>query len=318
MNKSLSASVVMPTYNGQENIIEQLETIRLQTYPIKEVLMCDDGSTDDTVSIVKQYIIDNGLSNWKILENTKNLGWRLNFFNLLNMATGDIIFTSDQDDIWYEDKVERMIDMFQNQDVNVLVSDYDELIEPGGVSYPCSERVIKNVDRNSKIQFTKRNVFLNRPGWVYALRSSFLSEINLYREQAIVPVHDITMWSTAVLTGSLYYLNEATGKWRKHGKSAIRGENAFDEKKGRLGIRLGKLKRLKEIAQSNVCYLNRTKKTIADKEKKIITLQNLINEYDKRIEIIEKASLLKLIANLTSYTEIHPVLADAIFIIKNK
>jgi len=318
MNEKLSVSVVMPTYNGEKNIIEQLETIRLQTYPIKEVIMNDDGSTDNTVSIVKKYIEDNNLVNWKIIENEKNFGWRINFFRLLDMAHGDIIFTSDQDDIWYINKLERMSSIFQNPDVNVLVSDYDELVEPGGVSYPCSERIIKNVDSRGNVHFTKKNVYLNRPGWVYGLRRSFLPEVNLYKENAIVPVHDITMWSTSVLSDSLYYINEATGKWRKHGKSAIRGENAVDETKGCFDIRLSKLRRLKEVTQSDINYLNKTKKTIRNKKNKLETLQKLINEYDKRIEIIEKASISKLITNLFSYTAIHPVLADILFLIKNR
>ncbi|MDT2670806.1 glycosyltransferase [Enterococcus dongliensis] len=318
MREKLSVSVVMPTYNGEKNIVEQLESIRLQTYPIKELIMSDDGSSDDTVSIVKQYIIDNNLTHWRIMENEHNLGWRVNFFNLLDMASGTLIFTSDQDDIWYKDKIEKMVTVFKNTNVNVLVSDYDELIEPGGVSYPCSKRMIKNVDNNKRIHFTKKNIYLNRPGWVYGIRSNFLSEINVYKENAIIPVHDITMWSVAVLTDSLYYLNESTGKWRKHGKSAIRNENAVDEKKGRIGIRLGKLNRLKEVTQSDLNYLNKTEIPINDKKNKIVTLQNLINEYTKRIKIIEKMSLMKLMANLTSYTAVHPVIADAVFIIKNK
>ncbi len=308
----------MPTFNGEKNIIEQLETLRLQSYPIKEVIIRDDGSTDNTVQIVKKFISDNNLSNWEIIENNENVGWRNNFFNLLNMASGDIIFTSDQDDIWYHDKIERMISMFETNEVNVLVSDYDELIELGGVSYPCSERVIRNVQTNRQVQFTKKNVYLNRPGWVYALRKDFLPEINLYKDNAITAVHDITMWSTAVLSDSLFYLDEATGKWRKHGESAIRGENLIDQKKSRIGIRLGKLRRLKEITQSNINYLNKTEYLINDRKKKLSVLQSLLQEYNKRIEIIEKTSMFKLISSLSSYTAIHPILADARFIIKNK
>ena len=318
MNKQPEVSIVMPTYNGEQNILEQLETLRTQSYPVKEVIMSDDGSTDNTVKIVKKYIEEYDLYNWHILENETNLGWRINFFNLLNMANGDIIFTSDQDDVWYENKIAQMVKVFNNPQVNVLVSDYDELIEPGGVSFPCSQRVIKNVDSEGKIQFSKKNVFLDRPGWVYALRKSFLPEINLYKEHAIVPVHDITMWSTAVLTDSLYHLDVSTGKWRKHGDSAIRNENVVDLKKGRYGIRLGKLNRLHEITQSNISYLSKTNFVVNNKKKKLEVLQQLLIEYEARREIVEAASITKLLANLSSYTALHPILADTVFLIKNK
>ena len=54
-----------------------------------------------------------------------------NFFNLLNAATKEIVFTCDQDDIWDASKIEVMCEAFANTDVKVLVSDYTELVEPG-------------------------------------------------------------------------------------------------------------------------------------------------------------------------------------------
>ena len=63
MNKQPEVSIVMPTYNGEQNILEQLETLRTQSYPVKEVIMSDDGSTDNTVKIVKKYIEEYDLYN---------------------------------------------------------------------------------------------------------------------------------------------------------------------------------------------------------------------------------------------------------------
>ena len=72
----LNTSVVMTTFNGAKYIFEQLESIRGQTLCVDEVLIFDDGSTDQTVQIINDYIQSNGLENWTIKINDQNLGWK--------------------------------------------------------------------------------------------------------------------------------------------------------------------------------------------------------------------------------------------------
>ena len=125
MYEQLSTSVVMATYNGEKNILEQLDSLLSQTKKINEVLICDDCSTDNTVDIISSFIEKNNLSStWHLKINEKNLGWRKNFFHLLNLASQDIIFTCDQDDIWHETKIEEMSSLFRNKKIQVLVTDY--------------------------------------------------------------------------------------------------------------------------------------------------------------------------------------------------
>jgi len=92
-------SVVMATYNGEKYIFNQLESLRMQNYSIDEVIICDDCSTDKTLGIIQKYILTNSLTTWSVEQNTKNLGWKQTFWNLLHEAHYDFIFLSDQDDI---------------------------------------------------------------------------------------------------------------------------------------------------------------------------------------------------------------------------
>ena len=63
----MTVSVVMATYNGAEFIVEQLDTIREQSRPVDELIICDDGSTDKTVEIAQAYISEHGLKEkWRI------------------------------------------------------------------------------------------------------------------------------------------------------------------------------------------------------------------------------------------------------------
>lgn len=99
-----SVSIVMCTYNGAKYIREQLDSIINQTYPIFEIIIQDDCSTDETVEIIRKYAENH--SNVHLFQNEKSLGINRNFFSAMNRAKGDYIAISDQDDIWVTDKIE--------------------------------------------------------------------------------------------------------------------------------------------------------------------------------------------------------------------
>jgi glycosyltransferase involved in cell wall biosynthesis len=112
----MKVSVVMTTYNGSRFIRKQLDSIRDQTKQPDEVIIADDLSTDCTYEMVKEYIEENNLRNWKIYQNDTNLGVHANFFSAMGKTTGNLIFFSDQDDIWEKAKIEEMTDIISRQD----------------------------------------------------------------------------------------------------------------------------------------------------------------------------------------------------------
>lgn len=110
-------SVCVATYNGASFIEEQLTSILNQLGEYDEVIVSDAGSTDNTCEIVnsigdkriKQIFCHKkciGVKN-QVFAKMDNI--RYNFENALKMAKGDIIFLADQDDIWFPNKVEKMV-----------------------------------------------------------------------------------------------------------------------------------------------------------------------------------------------------------------
>ncbi|MEG1860333.1 MAG: glycosyltransferase [Bacteroidaceae bacterium] len=91
-------SVVCCTYNGAAFLAEQLDSILAQTYPPFEVIVQDDGSTDDTLAILKDYA--QRFPSIHLYNNVSKQGINANFFSAMQRATGDFIAISDQDDIW--------------------------------------------------------------------------------------------------------------------------------------------------------------------------------------------------------------------------
>ena len=120
-NHSLSASVAMCTYNGERFLSEQLHSFAAQTVLPDELVVCDDGSTDGTLEILEDFRRTAPFP-VRIYRNEKNLGYVKNFEKAALLCGGDIIFFSDQDDIWLPEKVEKSLAVFGTEpDVGLLL-----------------------------------------------------------------------------------------------------------------------------------------------------------------------------------------------------
>lgn len=100
-------SIVMATYNGAKYIAEQLDSIILQSVKPDEMIIVDDGSTDETISILERYSYN---YSWiKVFKNNKNLGVVKTFERAISLTKCDLIFFADQDDVWFKNKIEGLI-----------------------------------------------------------------------------------------------------------------------------------------------------------------------------------------------------------------
>lgn len=109
----------MATYNGDKYVREQIDSILLQLKENDELIISDDGSSDQTLKIIKSYQ-DTRI---KILINeTSKHGFVGNFENALNHSTGDIIFFSDQDDIWFSNKISKSIELIKSNNFDIFIN----------------------------------------------------------------------------------------------------------------------------------------------------------------------------------------------------
>lgn len=108
-----TVSIVLATYNGAIYIEKQLESYFSQTVLANEIVIYDDGSTDDTVSIIEKYK-DKYPEVIKFSVNNSNIGTKKTIEKAILDAQGDIIFLSDQDDIWLPDKIEKIVRKFND------------------------------------------------------------------------------------------------------------------------------------------------------------------------------------------------------------
>lgn len=214
----MKVSIVLTTYNGEEYLYDQMESIYHQTYSIDEVIVCDDGSTDKTVNIVEAFIEQKNLSKtWKLHRNEKNLGYADNFFQGMNLSSGKYVFFSDQDDIWMPEKVEEMVKvMDENLGIQLLSCEYEV--------YTCTEdapvlsdKILKQMKNDSsveKLSLNKKTIFIGSEGCTMCVRQSFFEEIKPFWFSGWA--HDEYIWKLSLCKNGCYLYHRNLMKRRLH------------------------------------------------------------------------------------------------------
>ena len=154
MNREYFVSVAIATFNGQKYIKEQLESILKQLSENDEIIVSDDGSTDNTIEIVKA-LKDKRI---KVYSGPKR-GVKQNFANAIEKCHGKYVFLCDQDDIWLDNKVRIVLDTFEKEkctcvvhDAQVFDSDKNEVIIESFYRFRNSKPgIVKNIIKNSYI-----------------------------------------------------------------------------------------------------------------------------------------------------------------------
>ena len=120
---SLRISIAMATYNGAKYLQEQLDSFVYQTRQPDELIITDDGSTDTTQKIIENFAKTSPFE-VRYFRNDKNLGYAGNFNAALMQTTGDLVFMSDQDDVWFPEKIANIEDLaVRHSDKLVFMND---------------------------------------------------------------------------------------------------------------------------------------------------------------------------------------------------
>lgn len=255
----MKVSVLMSTYNGEKYIFEQLESIRFQTFSPDEVIIRDDGSSDKTLGIIENYIYKNELDHWHFFVNEQNIGWKRNFYKLIDDCDADLIFLADQDDIWNKSKLEMMISAFDNKNINVLACGYDEKATGLDINYQCRKTTcVKKTDFSSKF------MWVNYPGCAYCFRKAYFNSIKKWWKDYLP--HDAFIFRNALLDGSFYTMNTNLIIHRVHANNAGTPKN-FTQPKDDLNYYFNVLNLLKQRVNEDKSISIEKKKILLQAEK---------------------------------------------------
>lgn len=216
----MEVSIVASLYNGEKYIEAQLDSLRKQTRQPDEVLLFDDGSTDNTPQIVREYIKKFKLDNWKYIQNSENKGWRRNFMEGMWSSKGDVVFSCDQDDIWREDKLALMTSIMEKHpEISLLVSNYRMFFEDG------NEKVglYKNDKQLKQVKLKDNYLLVGSPGCTHCIRRELLETAKRYWKPEYA--HDALLWRLSLFANGLYIYTDDLIRWRKHENSAFSKES---------------------------------------------------------------------------------------------
>lgn len=217
----MKTAVVMSTYNGERYITDQLESIYMQTVQVDELIISDDCSTDSTPDIVRDYIKSHSLNTWRFSVNENNVGWKKNFFKLIDECDADLIFLADQDDVWNIHKIELMLPYFKDNNTELLFC---------GVTK--KKKVKPSFDyKISKKSYIRKENFSEKYLWgiptfgcCFAFRKTFFEKIKPFHTDKMP--HDAFLYRNALLNDNCYRLNQKLIIHRMHdnnsGKSTLK------------------------------------------------------------------------------------------------
>ena len=201
-------SVAMATYNGEKYIYQQIKSILENLREEDELVISDDGSSDNTLRLIKQF----NDSRIKVF-NGPQLGINKNFENAIMHCTGNFIFLSDQDDVWHRDKTKEVLKEFE--DSRVMVVQHDAVV--------IDENDNLIIDSFSKMRRVRQGF------WKNIVRNTYHGAFMAFRselKQSIIPFpkngcfHDQWIGVLSNTKGKTVFLDKKLTWYRRYGNNA--------------------------------------------------------------------------------------------------
>lgn len=188
-----TVSVVMATYNGEKYIREQIDSILNQSYPIHELIIQDDCSTDSTPDICREYEAKH--HNVHFFENANNLGFNENFRTASMRATGDFIAISDQDDVWFPEKIEKQVKTIGEHDICFCCHKRGQAQEHAAYVTPqYSLEALLFTGFAGHTMLLRRDFIQNKNNWISYIHYDWSLAINAQLSRGIIRIDEPLNW----------------------------------------------------------------------------------------------------------------------------
>lgn len=261
--KNKKVAVIMSTYNGEQFLKEQMDSILNQTYKNIEIVVRDDGSKDSTIQIIKEYQKKN--KNIKLYEG-QNLGFIKSFFELLKLVEADYYAYADQDDIWIENKIELAVNS-----LNKLDDTKPNMAFGNSDYYNEKMEFIGYGEKNRKFSFLKSLFSCIGQGMTMTVNKKTRDMIIENMPKSCF-FHDWWTYILCISMGNVAYDNVTTVKYRR------RKQNATSEGQGYIRLLMWRIKNLlfkngmKDIKQQMLNFKEIYYDELSEENKKILDL----------------------------------------------
>ncbi|MGL1862835.1 MAG: glycosyltransferase family 2 protein [Pseudodesulfovibrio sp.] len=221
-NANVLVSVVIPTYNRAELLMDTISSVLEQTHQHLEVLVIDDGSTDDTKEQVA------ALANPRIRYiKTENTGLPASARNTgIAMAKGEFIAFLDSDDLWLPEKLEKQIARLHKTGMDWCNCDYHIFSHDTGKN----THLRSDTTQPAEGMVAEEMFLTNRVGSPTPIvRKQIFDEVGMFdTDTSLRFVEDWDMWLRIAATHPLCYVNEALARYRVHASNSTNWETVYN------------------------------------------------------------------------------------------
>ena len=222
MNKNPKVQILLATFNGEKFLREQLDSIVNQEYKSWELLIHDDGSEDNTISILREYQNNYPKKVRLLIDQQFFSSASRNFFHLIENRSreANLFCLCDQDDIWHKSKLKIIIETYNSKkhDQPLLIHSDLSLIDDRGILFEKSH--------NKLIKYQKDFINKNRslyynpvPGCAMSINSALADKISYCKDMVM---HDWWILLSAIYENTnVIYIKLPLVKYRQHSKNVL-------------------------------------------------------------------------------------------------
>lgn len=213
--------ILLPTYNGEKYIEEQISSILNQTYKNIRLIISDDCSKDNTINILKKYAEqDNRI---KLYLQDSNIGVVKNVEFLLKSVKNELYMLADQDDVWLSEKIEKSVEALEKNDADLVFGDLKVVDKDLQVIYPSfAKYMLLDKKINKYIDSNKLNYLYNCvTGCTILSKKKFIKKILPLPTISKHLIHDHWIGLIVSLNGKMIYMREEYILYRQHGNNEV-------------------------------------------------------------------------------------------------
>ncbi|WP_333564352.1 glycosyltransferase family 2 protein [Streptococcus parasuis] len=214
----MKVNILMSTYNGQQFLAEQIRSIQDQSYTDWTLFIRDDGSSDNTKEILKDFERQDGRIHLIDSDKSDNLGVIKSFHKLVNHDRADYYFFSDQDDVWLPNKLELSLKEAQNYLADLPLMVYMDLKVVNQDLEIMTESMVKSQSHHANTELVQELTENTVTGGV-AMINHALAE--MWQETDGILMHDWYLALLASAFGNLVFIDQPGELYRQHSDNVL-------------------------------------------------------------------------------------------------
>lgn len=308
----MKVSIAMATYNGAQYLRAQLQSFVDQTRQPDELVITDDCSSDSTLAVLSD-IVESAQFEFVLNQNERQLGYAQNFNKALALSSGDIVFLSDQDDVWLDKKIDTVIKFFEQEpDKYLIIHDLEYCNEALKAVGQTKLDRLKSIGAGDRSYVT---------GMATAVRRELL-DVCLPIPMNSLITHDLWLHECAYLLGVKKVIPQVLALYRRHGSnvtvtSMINGagktslfsfikRSDVDEVKRAINTKIAVLTELLswlERAEVIIFYKTKVNPRMQNFEKKRSALRRELTHAQMRLNLLDSNKLARVALAIKLYCE---------------